>query len=125
MLPSEFSEYTSRIFGKERWEKYLRSFQEETPVSIRLNPFKADAKRLQIISEGAEEVPWCRNAWWLQSRPRFTSDPLFHAGAYYVQEAGSMFLDTVLKTYNFILLNRVPALAVNSLSDLLYNPIPS
>lgn len=99
MLPSEFSEYTSRIFGKERWEKYLRSFQEETPVSIRLNPFKADAKRLQIISEGAEEVPWCRNAWWLQSRPRFTSDPLFHAGAYYVQEAGSMFLDTVLKTY--------------------------
>ena len=99
MLPTEFSEYTSRIFGKERWEKYLRSFQEETPVSIRLNPFKADAKRLQIISEGAEEVPWCRNAWWLQSRPRFTSDPLFHAGAYYVQEAGSMFLDTVLKTY--------------------------
>ena len=99
MLPTEFSEYTSRIFGEERWEKYLRSFQEDTPVSIRLNPFKIDAQHLHLIGEGAEEVPWCRNAWWLKSRPRFTSDPLFHAGAYYVQEAGSMFLDTVIKTY--------------------------
>ena len=42
-------------------------------------------------------VPWCRNAYYLSERPNFTLDPLLHAGVYYVQEAGSMFLDEVLR----------------------------
>ncbi len=44
-----------------------------------------------------EAVPWCNNAFYLQERPAFTLDPLLHAGAYYVQEASSMFLYEVLK----------------------------
>ena len=32
-------------------------------------------------------------------RPTFTFDPLFHAGCYYVQEASSMFVEQVLRTY--------------------------
>lgn len=41
----------------------------------------------------ATPVPWCANGYYLQERPAFVFDPLFHAGAYYVQEASSMFLD--------------------------------
>ena len=47
--------------------------------------------------EGA--VPWCRNGYYLPSRPNFTFDPLLHAGCYYVQEASSMFLDEVLRQH--------------------------
>jgi NOL1/NOP2/sun family putative RNA methylase len=43
------------------------------------------------------EVPWCNNGLYLSKRPLFTIDPLLHAGAYYVQEASSMFLQYVLK----------------------------
>ena len=41
------------------------------------------------------EVPWCRYGYYLPQRPSFTLDPAFHAGAYYVQEAGSMFVERI------------------------------
>lgn len=95
-LPEEFISYTSAIFGEERWHHYLDSFNQEVPVSIRLNPFKQISPTLPVREE---DVPWCRNAYWLKERPKFTLDPLLHAGAYYVQEAGSMFLDQVMRQY--------------------------
>ena len=94
-LPAAFSEYTRQLMGEERFGRYLKSFEEEPPVSIRLNPKKIEAGQWQM--DDAEPVPWCRNAYYLKQRPNFTFDPLFHAGCYYVQEAASMFLDEVLK----------------------------
>ena len=91
-LPKEFVDYTSELFGEERWKNYLASFEGSVPVSVRLNPFKAPQ-----TPEGGIPVPWCRNAFYLSERPNFTLDPLLHAGVYYVQEAGSMFLDEVLR----------------------------
>ena len=94
-LPAAFTDYTRQLMGDERFERYLQSFEEEPPVSIRLNPKKVGGGAWQV--EGGEPVPWCRNAFYLKSRPNFTFDPLFHAGCYYVQEAASMFLDEVLR----------------------------
>jgi 16S rRNA C967 or C1407 C5-methylase (RsmB/RsmF family)/NOL1/NOP2/fmu family ribosome biogenesis protein len=37
-------------------------------------------------------VPWEPLGQYLRERPSFTTDPLFHAGAYYVQEASSMLI---------------------------------
>ena len=91
-LPVEFTTYTRQLMGDERFERYLRSFEEEAPVSIRLNPRKPAGQPVD-----GEEVPWCRHAYYLKSRPNFTFDPLFHAGCYYVQEAASMFLDEVIR----------------------------
>ena len=92
-LPAAFTEKTRQLMGEERFERYLQSFEEEPPVSIRVNPRKMAEGRWQI-AEGTP-VPWCRNGYYLQKRPNFTMDPLFHAGCYYVQEAASMFLDEV------------------------------
>jgi 16S rRNA C967 or C1407 C5-methylase (RsmB/RsmF family) len=92
-LPQAFADYTRQMMGDERFERYLKSFEQEPPVSIRLNPRKA--KGLTAID--AEPVPWCRNGYYLKKRPNFTMDPLLHAGCYYVQEAASMFLDEVLR----------------------------
>lgn len=97
-LPEEFVKYTKEVFGAERWDNYLSAFRGEPPVSIRLNPFKI--KEIAPFSElKAKDVPWCRNAYYLTSRPNFTHDPLLHSGAYYVQEASSMFLDLVMRQY--------------------------
>ena len=92
-LPADFIHITEALMGRERFERYLHSFEEETPVSIRLNPLKAK----DMMPVDSEFVPWCRNAFYLKKRPNFTFDPLFHAGCYYVQEAASMFLDEVLR----------------------------
>lgn len=93
-LPEEFTEYTRKLFGEERWQKFLESFSEARPVSVRLNPHKPTTPE---ILEHAVPVDWCRNAYYLTERPDFTLDPLIHAGCYYVQEAGSMFLDEVVR----------------------------
>jgi 16S rRNA C967 or C1407 C5-methylase (RsmB/RsmF family)/NOL1/NOP2/fmu family ribosome biogenesis protein len=95
-LPQEFVEYTSSLFGEERWKNYLASFDGSVPVSVRLNPFKMPKEELFPETEKTP-VPWCHNAFYLAERPNFTLDPLLHAGVYYVQEAGSMFLDEVLR----------------------------
>ena len=97
-LPVAFTEKTRLLMGAERFERYLKSFEEDVPVSIRLNPKKrleVRGKRLEVID--GEQVPWCQNGYYLKQRPNFTMDPLFHAGCYYVQEAASMFLDEALR----------------------------
>jgi 16S rRNA C967 or C1407 C5-methylase (RsmB/RsmF family) len=98
-LPPDFIEQTRLIFGDTLWADFLQAMEEESPVSIRLNPLKA--KDWTVI-EG-EEVPWCRGGYYLKERPAFTFDPLLHAGAYYVQEASSMFLDEVLKQHSSLI----------------------
>ena len=104
--------------GEERFERYLHSFEEETPVSIRLNPMKLSEGKYQM----EDAVPWCRNAYYLAKRPNFTFDPLFHAGCYYVQEAASMFLDEVMKT----LLRPLPEMKGSNYAQeqILSTPVP-
>ncbi len=93
-LPEDFVSYTRDLFGEELYGKFVKSFDVEPPVSIRINPFKMEG-----VDFSGDPVPWCRGGVWLDFRPDFTLDPLFHAGCYYVQEAGSMFLDRVLERY--------------------------
>ena len=92
-LPDAFTEYTRQLMGSERYERFLQSFEEDAPVSIRLNPTKAHG--MEVVD--GEQVPWCEGGYYLKQRPNFTMDPLLHAGCYYVQEAASMFLDEVLR----------------------------
>ena len=66
----------------------------DTPVSIRVNQAKGTR-----TPKDAEPVGWCDTGFYLPNRPAFTFDPLFHAGAYYVQEASSMFLEQAIRTY--------------------------
>lgn len=72
---------------------FLASHQEPAVTSIRLHPQKAGA-----TFESTVVVPWCEEGQYLPHRPVFTLDPMYHAGAYYVQEASSMFLKHVMKT---------------------------
>lgn len=92
-LPSEFAERTLALMGEETYHALETALQTEAPVSIRVNRAKRDAE-----VEG-EQVPWSSTGVYLSRRPTFTFDPLFHAGCYYVQEASSMFVEQVLRTY--------------------------
>ncbi len=65
---------------------------DEQITSIRINPDKSFHH-----PELQQQIAWCKNGYYLKERPSFTLDPLFHAGAYYVQEASSMFLEQVIR----------------------------
>ena len=109
-LPSEFETYTRQLLGDALYNRLKTGLEAATtPVSIRLNPFKTRANSVSgsrpTPTSDVEDtlldsiVPWCPAAGrYLKARPNFTFDPLLHAGAYYVQEAGSMFVDHVVRT---------------------------
>jgi 16S rRNA C967 or C1407 C5-methylase (RsmB/RsmF family)/NOL1/NOP2/fmu family ribosome biogenesis protein len=88
-LPKEFEERLRQQLG-DSFTDFEKSLQEPPPVSIRINPFK------NFTAEG-ENIPWSQYGRYLKERPVFTLDPSFHAGAYYVQEASSMFLEQALQ----------------------------
>lgn len=93
-LPNKFVKNICPLLGDE-WDSFCESLKQESPVSIRLNPKKLH--NLQLPSPSS--IAWCNTGYYLQKRPTFTFDPLFHAGAYYVQEASSMFIEQVFKQY--------------------------
>jgi 16S rRNA C967 or C1407 C5-methylase (RsmB/RsmF family)/NOL1/NOP2/fmu family ribosome biogenesis protein len=73
-------------------EPLLKALEESSPVSIRLNPDKWNK-----IPSNSDSIPWCKNGYYLENRPSYTLDPLFHSGCYYPQEASSMFLEHAIR----------------------------
>jgi len=92
-LPDDFVARMSHQLGDEA-AAFFMALEQPAPVSVRLNPFKPSG-----CFENVSPVPWCRLGRYLRERPSFTLDPTFHAGAYYVQEASSMFLEKVLESH--------------------------
>lgn len=93
-LPSEFIERTRQLMGEAECTALCRALQADEPVSIRTNTGKNAPAPPQ-----AHPVPWTDNGFYLNRRPAFTFDPLFHAGFYYVQEAASMFIAQAVRRY--------------------------
>ena len=90
-LPKDFIDSTLTTMGEELFSKFISALDDESPASIRVNVAKT------ALSCRGTAVPWCQSGFYLEGRPPFTFDPLFHAGAYYVQEAASMFVDYVMR----------------------------
>ncbi len=90
-LPQDFIAAINAAYPQEA-ERLLGSLEHSQAVlSVRGNAAKltrygSSLAHLPITTS----VPWCPNGYYLAERPFFAHDPLWHAGAYYVQEAGSM-----------------------------------
>ena len=118
MLPPQLIQSLQGIkgFNSKAFEAVHVSGEQVT--SVRVNPLKAESEMPNAESgmqnaglsprpyalrftpsalSIASSIPWCEHGYYLNERPSFTFDPLFHAGAYYVQEASSMFLWELLK----------------------------
>lgn len=92
-LPKEFREYATDALGQEIAQALFQQISESTEVtSIRINPNKSVSIDDVAVGEHSP-VQWSRYGHYLAQRPVFTLDPLFHAGAYYVQEASSMYME--------------------------------
>lgn len=96
MIPKEHDwpqDFTNRIYQQfpETAQSFINALNQQASVSLRINPAKFG------FTKKLEKIPWCNTGYFLPSRPRFAVDPLWHAGAYYVQEASSMFLEQVFE----------------------------
>ncbi|MEM6877728.1 MAG: RNA methyltransferase [Bacteroidota bacterium] len=85
-LPLAFQTRMSGILGQDDARDFFQQLDGDSPVSIQYHPIKGR------IDSDLTAVPWYERGVYLPERPSFTHDPLFQAGSYYVQEAGSMFI---------------------------------
>ena len=70
------------------------ALRENPPASVRMNVRKGATAPVE-----GEAVPWCSTGYYLPKRISFTLHPPFHAGAYYVQEAASMFVARAVREW--------------------------
>ncbi|HLF64047.1 MAG TPA: hypothetical protein VI603_09850 [Saprospiraceae bacterium] len=86
--------FVERMYSslKDEAPAFFSVLETEAPTSVFINPLKDPGD----CFENASSIPWCAQGKYLDRRPDFTFDPLFHAGCYYVMEASSMFLHHVL-----------------------------
>lgn len=92
-LPAAFKLAMQTQLG-DAFGTFEKALNQPPPVSIRYNPLKVSG---QAGLPNNDPVLWFNQAQYLAERPVFTLDPAFHAGAYYVQEASSMFIGEVLR----------------------------
>jgi 16S rRNA C967 or C1407 C5-methylase (RsmB/RsmF family)/NOL1/NOP2/fmu family ribosome biogenesis protein len=92
-LPEAFESQMQALLGPVEFALFKEGLERPTQTSIRVNRMKpAD------ISFSKRPIPWAQDGYFLEERPSFTGDPSFHAGAYYVQEASSMFISHILES---------------------------
>lgn len=101
-LPQDFTRLMTEQYGHDTASALQHTLCNTPPeVSVRLNPHKFPACGEHELKSrlSASPVPWCPGGYYLPQRPPFTMDPLLHAGAYYVQEASSMYIDNIMRTH--------------------------
>ncbi len=102
VFPPAFLDVMRQRLGPDL-DQWTTAMADSPPVSIRLNP------RKPFTSPESTSVPWTKEGRYLPERPVFALDPLWHAGAYYVQEASSMLLEAAVPKY----LREKPILALD------------
>ena len=93
-LPVAFQERMREQLGAEESERLFEALDTPPAVAIRLNGAKCEG---EAWWNECEKIGWSPNGRKLQTRPSFTLDTAFHAGAYYVQEAASQFLAHIVE----------------------------
>ena len=94
-ISSQFQQQMQALIGEAETAHLIDALEGVAPVSIRLNPCKPGATFADTTP-----VPWCDRGLYLPQRPAFTQNPHLHGGAFYVQEASSMFIEQAFYCIN-------------------------
>lgn len=96
ILPVEFTDLMRNTLEQSDYDQLLSALDQQPSISVRINKLKANNIDELCLTDNLASVPWCKDGYYLDTRPQFILNPLFHAGLFYVQEASSMFLDWIL-----------------------------
>lgn len=93
-LPQGFQAKIRSEIDEKRAEILFSALCGEPETSIRINRHKPMPTPLY---PGMTPVEWCSSGRYLSERPPFTSNPLLHAGVFYVQDASSMVYEAIVE----------------------------
>lgn len=90
----------TRAIGQGMAGTAVEAFHRPASVSVRINPFKVrdpEAFAKEHFGSEVQRVPWNPYGFMLGERPKFTLDPLFHCGCYYVQDSSAMVVGNIFR----------------------------
>lgn len=93
-LNAGFCRMLEEAIGRENAAVAFSAFDNAASCSVRLNPFKLQD---ECRMPQGNAVSWSRWGRILAERPKFTLDPVFHGGCYYVQDSSSMFVGQIFR----------------------------
>lgn len=89
-LPDKFMEKMKELLGDE-YDAFLKSYEEDRALGLRLNPLKADTQEFLTHSPFLlEPVPWASEGFYYKAEQRPGKHPYHEAGVYYIQEPSAM-----------------------------------
>lgn len=91
-LPAEFTEKMRNLLGDDEYPVFYRALREKVITHcLRVNTAKITVEEfLRIFPYPLEEVPWCRQAFYLPKGFKASKHPYYHAGLYYLQEPSAV-----------------------------------
>lgn len=94
-LPKEFISQMESILEEDA-PAFFEAMQRPPEVSIKINRRKCVSPEETGYADLAP-VKWCESGYYLPERPKFTLNPLIHAGVFYVQDASSMIYEEIAR----------------------------
>lgn len=89
-LPEKFTETMQTLLGDE-YDAFIESYNRPVYSGVRVNTLKlAPQDYLALIGETLEAVPWNENGFYCESAKKYSRNPLYYAGLYYIQEPSAM-----------------------------------
>ncbi len=92
-FPEGFKSKIEELLEKDS-EVFFQAMQQPPVISLKLNRRKP-VDESSLGYEDLDSVKWCKSGRYLSSRPKFTLNPLMHAGVFYVQDASSMIYEAI------------------------------
>lgn len=95
-LPAAFCRRMERLLGAD-YARFIASYESPLRRGVRVNTLKADRERfLSLFPLPLVPSPFAADGFYLDAPHKAGGDPLFHAGAYYMQEPSASAAVTVL-----------------------------
>lgn len=89
-LPEKFTETMQTLLGDE-YDAFIESYNRPVYSGVRVNTLKlAPQDYLALTGETLEAVPWNENGFYCESAKKYSRNPLYYAGLYYIQEPSAM-----------------------------------
>jgi tRNA (cytosine40_48-C5)-methyltransferase len=96
MIPGFLEEMLKKQYGEEVFAKILAGYQARRPVTLRVNPLKADRNTVEQALTGAgiafKNVSWYEDAMIIEGarEPEIQELPIYQKGGIYLQSLSSM-----------------------------------
>ncbi len=96
MIPGFLEEMLKKQYGEEAFAKILAGYQARRPVTLRVNPLKADRNSVEQALTGAgiafKNVSWYEDAMIIEGarEPEIQELPIYKEGGIYLQSLSSM-----------------------------------